>query len=76
MIEYIVEKLLPKELINSNQDKEEILFKVTSYVKNSIDTKILPVTLPSEAIGKVASEKTLIKPIFDKLIYNVQKNSN
>lgn len=45
-------------------------------VRNSIDTKILPVTLPSEAIGKVASEKTLIKPIFDKLIYNIQKNSN
>ena len=42
-------------------------------VKNSIDTKILPVTLPSESIGKVASEKTLIKPIFEKLIYYAQK---
>ena len=50
MIEYIVEKLLPKELINSNQDKEEILFKVTSYVKRSIDTSGFFVKFPEKSL--------------------------
>tara|TARA_B000000532_G_scaffold240101_2_gene230497 strand:- start:165 stop:530 length:366 start_codon:yes stop_codon:yes gene_type:complete len=53
MIEYIVEKLLPKELINSNQDKEEILFKVTTYVKNSIDTSGFFVKFPEKSLRVV-----------------------